>query len=225
MPSLVRRSAVVFDLDGTLVDTAGDLTAALNVVLARRGRGAVAPETIRTMIGDGAKTLVRRGLDATGGPIDDADFDAAVGEFLAYYDDNIAQHSRPFPGLVETLAVLARQGCVFGVCTNKAERFSVKLLRHLGLADHFAVVLGGDSLAIRKPDPRHLLATITGMGAVPERAVMVGDSVNDVKAARAAGVPVIAVSFGYTATPPAALGADALIDHLAELPDALTRLA
>jgi phosphoglycolate phosphatase len=220
-----RRSAIVFDLDGTMIDTAADLTAALNAVLIRRGRRKVASGAIRNMIGDGAKTLVRRGLEATGGLTNDLDFEAAVFEFMSHYENNIALHSRPFPGLVETLGVLAGQGCTFGVCTNKSERFSVKLLAELGLSGHFAAVLGGDSLAVRKPDPGHLLATIAGMGALPERAVMVGDSINDIKAARAAGVPVVAVSFGYTATPPASLGADALIHRLSDLPDALTRLA
>jgi phosphoglycolate phosphatase len=224
MPAL-RRTAIVFDLDGTLVDSAPDLCDALNRMLARRGRPPVEPAAIRAMIGDGARALVRRGLEGGGGVGDEAAFEAAVAEFLAHYDAHLADRSRPFPGVIEALTQLSAAGCRLGVCTNKAERFSRKLLDALGLGQFFAAVVGGDSLPARKPDPAHLVGALAQMGARPAEAVMVGDSANDVAAARGAGVPVVVVSFGYTRTPAAALGGDRLIDHFDELAAALAALA
>ena len=220
----LARTAVVFDLDGTLVDTAPDLAAALNATLDRHGRPGVAVETIRAMIGDGARKLLIRGFEATGGLPDEAVISDAMEHFLAYYGNNMSAASQVFPGLLSMLSVLRRQGCIFGVCTNKFEGFSRKLLTDLGIVGHFAAIVGGDTLSVRKPDPGHILATVERMGATPQSAVMVGDSANDVRAARAAGVPVVAVSFGYTATPARELGADHVIDSLSELPALLASL-
>ena len=216
--------AILFDLDGTLIDTAPDLSDTLNTVLARRGRPPVPADDVRVLIGDGARALVRRGLEATGGVPSETAFEEAVTEFFGHYDAHLADRSRPFPGVTEALTELRVHGCKLAVVTNKAERYSVKLLRQLGLADLFEAIVGGDSLPVRKPDPGHLLGTLDRIGAGPGRAVMVGDSLNDVTAARRAGVPVIAVSFGYTRVPPHQLGADLVIDAFSELPAAVARV-
>jgi phosphoglycolate phosphatase len=218
----MSRTAILFDLDGTLVDTAPDLHAALNVALAALGRPGVTSASVRNMIGDGAQRMVELGLAATGGSTA-SELQTGVAHCLGHYEANISRLSRPFPGVVEALAELRLRGCRLAVCTNKRARFSERLLDDLGLLASFDAVVGGDSLPVRKPDPGHILGTLGKLGAKPAQAVMVGDSANDVNAARAAAVPVIVVSFGYTAVPPRELGADALIDHFDELPAALAR--
>ena len=223
--SIMRRRAIVFDLDGTLVDSAPDLVATLNNVLARRGRAPIPAEAVRAMIGNGARALVLCGLEASGGLLAPAEINLTVDEFLAHYEAHVADLSRPFPGVVEALTALAQDGCVFGVCTNKIERFSVRLLEALGIAHYFAAIVGGDSLAVRKPAAGHVLGTLARMGAARAGAVMIGDSSNDIAAARAAGLPIIAVSFGYTSVPAAELGADKVIHHFAELAQAVAELA
>ena len=220
----MRKRAIVFDLDGTLVDTAPDLHDTLNAVLARRGRAGVSLDDVRHMVGDGVRALLERGFAATGGAPSEEIFAAASAEFLDHYGANVSLHSRPFPAVLETLERFRTAGHAMAVCTNKPHRFSAKLLADLKLADYFGAVLGGDSLPVRKPDKQHLLGTLAAIGADPAHAVMVGDSANDVAAARNAGVPVILVSFGYTATPARELGGDLLIDSFEELPAALDRL-
>lgn len=225
MPYRKRFDAVLFDLDGTLIETAPDLAAALNHTLARAGRPAVPVDGVRPMIGDGARALLERGLAATGPAPDKATMDRWHAELLEYYWEHVADLSHPFDGVVELLETMRIAGLKLGVCTNKPFGLSMKLFEALGLDHLFDAVLGGDSLSVRKPDPEHLLATLDLLGARPERAAMVGDSANDVQAARNAGVPVVVVSFGYTKTPAAELGADAVIDQFSELPAALSRLA
>ena len=218
------RRAILFDLDGTLVDTAPDLHAALNVALAAQGRAAVPIEGVRAMVGDGARELVKRGLAATGGMTEVA-VAAGTALFLDHYTANLSRLSRPFPGVADALAALKARGCRLAVCTNKQVGFSERLLADLALAPFFDAIVGGDSLAVRKPDPGHILGALARLGAGADAGIMVGDSTNDVRAARGAGVPVIAVSFGYTAIPPRELGADALIDGFAELPAAVARFS
>ncbi len=213
--------AVVFDLDGTLVETAPDLCAALNHVLSREGRPTLTVEQMRDMVGDGARRLIERGLAASGPSPTAAEVEQRMPLFLDYYGAHIAVTSRPFPGVVETLSVLARHGVRMGVCTNKPVEMSRRLLRALSLDRWFGTVLGGDSLEVRKPHPRHLMGVIEGLGATPAQTVMVGDSRNDVASARGLGVPVIVVSYGYTTEPAASLGADRLIDGFEELLEAL----
>jgi phosphoglycolate phosphatase len=220
----MARDAIVFDLDGTLVDTAPDLHHALNLVLAGAGRVPLGLQDVRAMVGDGARKLIERGFAGAGEPLEPATVSRYLAEFLAHYERHISRLSRPFPGVVECLDRLAAEGVRFAVCTNKPERLSRLLLEDLGLLHRFGAVLGGDSLAVRKPDPGHLLATLAALNAVPERAVMVGDSANDVLAARAAAVPAIVVGYGYTALAPALLGADLVVDRFAELPAAIARL-
>jgi phosphoglycolate phosphatase len=215
LPRFSHREAVVFDLDGTLVDTAPDLAAALNRLLAEEGRPALAAAGIRTMIGDGAAKLVERGFAATGGWPDDPA--VLVRRFLAIYEAGIAYRSRPFPGVVAVLERLTSADLRLGVCTNKPAAATEELLVALDLRRYFAAVSAGDGPA-RKPDPRHLLSAVARLGATTQTAIMVGDSANDVAAARAAGMAVIVVGFGYTATPARELGADAVIDRFDELP-------
>jgi phosphoglycolate phosphatase len=215
---------VVFDLDGTLVDTAPDLVDTLNIILAREGMPPVPFEVARNMIGGGARVLIERGLKAEGRSCSPVEINRLYSDFVAYYGDHLADRSCPFPGAVEAIEQLAARGCRFAVCTNKLEGLSVSLLRALGLSSHFAAVCGQDTFGVQKPNPEILLRTIRQAGGNPARSVMVGDSANDIDVARAAKVPVIAVDFGYTETPVAQLGPDRIIDHFDKLPAAVFEL-
>ena len=216
---------VVFDLDGTLVETAPDLAASLNHTLGAHGYQTIALDEVRPMIGDGAAAMLRRGLAAQDVELDEAGLRPLFDTYMAHYIDNLANESRPYPGLIEQLEALKAAGFKLGVCTNKAIRFTDKLLAALDLTKHFDAILGGDSLPVRKPDPEHLLATLREMRVMPRRAVMLGDSNNDVQAARNAGTKMVLVSFGYTAIPVAELDRDALINDFSELPWAIASLA
>lgn len=220
-----RFDAVLFDLDGTIVETAPDLCSALNHCLRLAGRPEVGVAEVRHMVGDGARALLRRGLAAAGAPAAEDEVERWFAELLARYREHVADASRPFEGAVQTLDALGQAGAARGLCTNKPILHTRRLLDALDLTRRFETVLGGDSLPVRKPNPRHLLAALETLGVAPRRAAMVGDSANDVAAARAAGIPVVLVSFGYTVTPVAELGADAVIDRLADLPAALAGLA
>ena len=222
MPEL--PGPIVFDLDGTLIDSAADLTEALNRVLADQGLPAVAEASVRHMVGDGAVKLIERGFAAAGRPFDDGLPARLRQAFLDHYGACLIQRTRAQPGAAEALAALSAAGRRMAVCTNKPAAMSETILAHLGLAGYFEAVLGGDSLQVRKPDPAPLFAAIERSGGAAPRAVMVGDSHTDVATARAAAVPVVVVSFGYTRTPARALGADAVIDHFDELLPALAAL-
>jgi phosphoglycolate phosphatase len=203
-----------FDLDGTLVDTSGDLAVALNHALGTIGRGPVPVEQVQRMVGRGAKVMLTRALTATGGA--EPELIARLFPILIeHYADNIAVQSRPYPGAVEALDALAARGVRLAVCTNKLERLARGLLDELGLASRFAAIVGGDSTDALKPDPTPLHAMIDKAGG--GRSLFVGDSDNDILAAKAAGVPSVAVSFGYVEGDPADLGADALIGGFHEL--------
>ncbi len=217
-------ATIVFDLDGTLVDTAPDLVDMLNVILRRHDVPAVAYGEARTMIGAGVKPLLQRALASKGMEFPAEEIDRLFREYLEIYAEHIADRSRPFPGLERALDVLAGQGHVLAVCTNKLEWLSVKLLDQLGLKSRFAAICGQDTFTMRKPDPDMLRLTIARAGGDTGHAVMVGDSMTDVATARAASVPVVAVDFGYTETPPAELGADRLISHFDALPAAVEAL-
>lgn len=220
-----RFKAIVVDLDGTLVETAPDLCAALNHTLGGMAVPPVDLADVRHMIGDGARALLRRGLEASGVESSDEDLEASFQTLLAYYNAHIADHSYPFDGIVDLLTAWKADGVKLGVCTNKMIGSTERLLAALDLSRHFDAVFGGDSLPVRKPDRRHLLAVLDAMSISPADAVMIGDSANDVAAARNAGVPVVLVSFGYTPVPASELGADAVIDHFDQLPSALAALA
>jgi phosphoglycolate phosphatase len=214
----------VFDLDGTLVDTAPDLIGTLNVILARHDVPAVGFDDARTMIGAGVKPLLKRALATRGIVLAPEALDALFAEYIELYGEHIADRSRPFPGLLGALDRLEAQGCRLAVCTNKLEWLSVRLLDRLDLSRRFAAIAGQDTFGVPKPNPEILRRTIERAGGMIERAVMVGDSTTDVATARNAGVPVIAVDFGYTDTPPAEFGADRLISHFDALPAAVAEL-
>ncbi len=218
-----RFSALLFDLDGTLVETAPDLCHALNHALSRLGRPPVSLEGIRAMIGDGARHMLTRAT--ADDPLSEARLDEAMGWLLEHYWAHVADESRAFADVPETLDTLAAAGGRLAVVTNKPAGLSAKLLDLLGLAPRFEAIVGADSLAVRKPDAGHVLGTLAMLDVPPEQAVMIGDSANDVNAARNAGIPVIAVSFGYTTTAPSELGADLVIDRFGDLAAALDSLA
>ncbi len=216
--------AVVFDLDGTLVDTAPDLTSALNWVLESEGREPLPEMDVRHMVGRGGRHLLMRGLAVSGVTASEAELDLLLPRFLAYYGDHVAERSTLFPGVEAALLSLSAHGVRLAVCTNKPIGLTEPLLAALGIDRHFQAILGGDSFTFRKPDPRHLLETLNRLEVAAAEAVMVGDSDSDVKAARGAGMPVIGVSFGYTETPIHELGVDKIIDHYDELLPALAGL-
>ncbi|MCE1235182.1 MAG: phosphoglycolate phosphatase [Hyphomicrobiales bacterium] len=215
---------VVFDLDGTLVDTADDLIATLNRVLGEEGVRAMTREDAGALLGAGAKAMIARGFALVGEEISAERLDVLFRRFLPIYEENIAVRSRPFPGAVAALDRFEAAGWRLAVCTNKLESLSRLLLGQLGLLDRFAAICGGDTFAVKKPDGGHVLGTIERAGGEAARAVMVGDSGNDVKAAQAAGVPVVGVTFGYTDRPVASFGPDVVIDRFDELFEAVGRL-
>ena len=215
---------IVFDLDGTLVDAAPDLIDTLNAILRRHDVPAVAFDHARTMIGAGVKSLLQRALASKGLHVPPAEIDRLFDEYLQLYAVHIADRSRPFPGLISALDALAADGCRLAVCTNKLEWLSVRLLDRLDLTRRFAAICGQDTFAMKKPDPEMLRLTIARAGGDPANAVMVGDSMTDVATAQAAGIPVVAVDFVYTETPPKELGADRLISHFNTLRDAVREL-
>jgi phosphoglycolate phosphatase len=216
-------ATVVFDLDGTLVDTAPDLCAALNHALAVLGRPGVPADDVRHMVGHGARKLLENGLAATGAVSPEL-IEAGVAPFLAFYADNIAVGSRPYPGVEAALDALAAAGSRVAICTNKPAALSQALVAALGWTDRFAANLGFDSVPAPKPDPGHLWATIAAVGGDAATTMFVGDSITDTTTAKAAGVPVVAVSFGFSDRPAALLGADLVIDHYADLLPALRTL-
>jgi phosphoglycolate phosphatase len=208
---------VVFDLDGTLVDTAPDLVATLNVILARLGLTPVPYDAARNMVGGGARVMIERGLASEGRRLPAAEVDTLVKDFIEHYAAHIADQSRPFPGLGAALDALEASGCRLAVCTNKLEWLSVRLLDVLGLSRRFVAICGADTFGLQKPNPELLLKTIARCGSAPEQAVMIGDSISDIGMARAAGVPVVAVDYGYTETPVSELGPDRVIGSLGDL--------
>ncbi len=221
VPAAIPFAAVVFDLDGTLIDSARDMTRVLNRTLSRFARPALSEAQVRGMVGDGSAALVRQAFAATGDALDDEALRTAL---AAYLDDYLQDDEPPvlYPDVPETLAALAESGVRLGLCTNKPERITRKLLAGLGLSPLFGALAGGDTLPVKKPDGRHLSWVVEALGG--GSAAMVGDNRNDVAAARAAGVPVVAMTYGYPRMPVHELGADILLDRIADLPDALRRL-
>jgi phosphoglycolate phosphatase len=215
---------VVFDLDGTLVDTAPDLINALNFVLDREGLPPVPLHSARNMIGGGARRLIERGLELEGRAASVGDITRLTDDFIAYYAEHIADVSRPFEGLESALDDLGRRGYRFAVCTNKLEWLSKLLLDRLGLSARFSAICGADTFGIAKPDPAILQQTVARAGGDISCAIMVGDAGPDIGVARRAGIPVIGVGFGYTEIPIAELKPDRLIHHMNELPAAVESL-
>jgi phosphoglycolate phosphatase len=215
---------VVFDLDGTLVDTAPDLINALNFVLEREGLAPVPLHAARNMIGAGARKLIERGLELEGRSMSTDEVTRLTGDFIDYYAAHIADASRPFEGLESALDDLGARGYRFAVCTNKLEWLSKLLLDQLGLSARFSAICGADTFGVSKPDPAILKQTIARAGGQLSSAIMVGDAGPDIGVARRAGIPVIGVEFGYTEVPIADLKPDRLIKHMRELPAAVESL-
>lgn len=215
---------VGFDLDGTLVDSARDLGPAVNHALGLVGRTPIPADATRDLIGGGARKMLERALDLTGGAVDEAEFERIFAELLIHYEAHIADNTVPYPGCLDALDALAERGCQLAVVTNKIELFSKKLLDALGMTDRFACVIGGDTLGPgrAKPAPDMIEEAISRCGG--GTFAMVGDSTFDVRAAKAAGVPVVALSFGYNDLPANELGANVVIDCYEDLVPALERL-
>jgi phosphoglycolate phosphatase len=215
---------IMFDLDGTLVDTAPDLAGAMNHVLATVGRPALPVDLVRHLVGHGARALIARGLEVTGEARPDL-IEPSLPLFLQYYAAHIADASRPFDGVERALDGLAAAGCTLAICTNKPTALADALVAALGWQGRFAAVIGQDRATRAKPDAAHVLETLAACDGDAASAAFVGDSATDAGAARNAGLPLVLVSFGYSDVPVDTLGADALIDHYDQLVPALAALA
>jgi len=224
MPPEISSLTIVFDLDGTLVDTAPDLTAAANHVFGLIGLAPISPAELRPLIGRGSRAMIEQGLRLHGVSKSPDEVSALHELFFPYYADNIAVLSRPFEGVPALLDALARAGARLAVCTNKLEVLSRSLLRQLDLDHRFAAIAGRDTFDVFKPAPGHLTRTVAMAGGRPERAVMVGDSEVDIATAAAAGVPSIGVTFGYTTVPVRDLRPTAVIDHYRDFMSALEQV-
>jgi phosphoglycolate phosphatase len=220
----MQSPTLVLDLDGTLVDTAPDLMRALNVVLESEGMAPVALGASIAMVGLGARAMIESAFAAAGKVPGEAKLTELMARFIQHYSTHIADHSRPFPGAEAALGRFSNAGWRLAICTNKLEGLARQLLQALGLAKRFSAITGQDTFGFRKPDPRHLVETIRAAGGEPGNAVMVGDSRTDIDCARAAGIPVVAVNFGYTAVPVEELGPDRVIGRFEALWDAVASL-
>jgi phosphoglycolate phosphatase len=223
----LRPLGLIFDLDGTLVDTAPDLLGATNAVLEAAGRPDMDTTTLRHMVGFGARSLITQAMAASGAPAEDSQMERLIGIFIAHYRAHIADFSRPFPGVEETLKRLKAEGAKLGILTNKPAELTGPLLEKLGLADYFIAIYGAGRKSYTKPDPRIFHDVVADLFAGEGDAgpvVMIGDSITDLSTARAAGAPCILMSYGYTPVPAAELGGDMVLDEFAQLPDALKRL-
>jgi len=215
----ISQPTLIFDLDGTLVDTAPDLLGAMNAVLTQQGRQPVDPETLRHMVGFGAASLIRQAMAATGDPVAEDRLPKLVDDFVVHYGAHIADASVPFPGVIETLTALKTQDVKMGVLTNKPHELALPLLDALDLSKFFGAIHGAGRFSYVKPDPRvfhHVVEELTGDPNAP--ALMIGDSTTDAKTARAANVPVILLSYGYTPDPVETLGADAVTGDFRDIP-------
>ncbi|MBX9907401.1 MAG: phosphoglycolate phosphatase [Beijerinckiaceae bacterium] len=212
---------VVFDLDGTLAETAPDIMRVLNVILVREQLPTLPLERARELVGAGARALIERGFRVSGKPLDPETLERLFEDFLLIYAEDVASDSFIHDGVLEAMATLAAEGFKLAVCTNKPILHTRLILDHFGITDRFAAVAGRDSFPFHKPDPRHLTLTIEAAGGDPARAVMVGDSRTDIDTARAAGIPSICVPFGYTDVPIESLNPDRVIQHFDELAGAV----
>ena len=213
--------ALIFDLDGTLIDSLPDLTAALNRMLTGLGRRELTTSEVRAMIGDGTRALVKRALGATGRVIGLKEAHEAFSDF---YEAALTRQTRLYPGVRETLADMRKSGARLGICTNKSQVMTMSVLNEFGIAKDFTAVIGGDVLSLRKPNPAHLLAVIEQLGAKPDEAIMIGDGENDFAVARAVGIPVILMSYGYLHVPPKSLSPDAWLESFADIPKTLAQV-
>ena len=214
---------LLFDLDGTLVDSAGDLAASLDTLMAEKGLPPIGIDTGRQLIGHGIANLVRSALKLRSASEDEDDIAIDLARFMEIYGSRLTRLTRPYPGVVETLDVLKSQGWSMGVCTNKREKFAASIVEDLGLSTYFKVVSGPDTFGVGKPDPRQLSETVRAAGGW-HPAIFIGDSEVDVAAAKAAGMPVIALTYGYAKIPLDTLAPDALLSSFADIPHAIGNL-
>lgn len=221
----MSASLVVFDLDGTLVDTAPDLVASLNHAVTQAGLEPVTYDDLTHLVGHGARAMIERTFTLRGAPLSASDLDWQMKEFIDFYHGSMPGNSIPYPGVIDAMDRLSSAGMMLAVCTNKLEMLAKSLIHGLGLAERFVAITGGDTFPVRKPDAEHLLSTIRLSGALPENTVMIGDSLNDMLVARNASVRSIAVPFGYSDVPIQTLEPDHIIQHFDELtPDLIARL-
>ena len=224
MTSQKLPAAVLFDLDGTLVDSLPDIAGALGTLFTEMGRDPLSSPDVKGMIGGGIPKLIERALNAARIEADQTHREELTQRFREIYGARATQLTRPFPGVIELLGQMKDAGTRLGVCTNKPETVTRQILDELSISPFIGAVIGGDTLTTKKPDAAPILAALDILGCSPAEAMMVGDSGVDAGAARAAGIPVILVSFGYTQTPVTEIGADAVIDTFAELPNAIARV-
>ena len=219
-----KPSAVLFDLDGTIADTALDLAATLNHLLTTSGRNEIHHDRVRNMVGEGARALIIKGFEYNNEELTDQEVEVLHDEYINYYRSHIADKTVLFPNVFITLETLARQNIPLAICTNKSMELTHLLLKQLKIFDFFTAVTCGDSFAYKKPDPRHLITTCKLMKADPKQAIMVGDSINDIDAAKRANMLSVGVSFGYTLTPIDELSPNIIINHFNEFFDALNKV-
>ena len=220
----MTSKTVVFDLDGTLIDTAPDLILATNHVLVGAGYQPVSPDFVLPYISYGSRVMIAEGIKHQGGEIQEDRIDEMFAALIAFYGANIAIESRPYPGLIEVLNSLRSRGIIIAICTNKREDMARQLMSELGLTSYFKAITGRDTFPVCKPDPEHLLGAIRLAGGEPKRSVMVGDSTIDYETAKAAAIPIIGVTFGYTDIPVAELDCDATISHFEDFLTALDQV-
>jgi phosphoglycolate phosphatase len=220
----VKSHALLFDLDGTLVDTAPDLLLALNAVLASAGRRPLGLAALKAMVGGGVRILLQRAFEATGAPITPPRLPELEAQYLTEYGRQLTANSRPFPHVQDTLIALRQGGAHLAVLTNKPQALTERLLNALDLAQYFAVIRGAETSCSIKPDARVVAEVIAALGGSTSDAVMIGDSATDVATARSAALPIVLVSYGYSPRPPAELGADAVIADFSELRRVLSPL-
>jgi phosphoglycolate phosphatase len=220
-----RFDTIIYDLDGTLIDSARDMCLAVSRVLADHGLPAITDQDARLFMGEGSKMTMRRAFAKNDRTLDDVQASAVTREFVRYYEQDPIRYTTAFDGVADVVARLDRLGLKQGVATNKFEKPARMILEGLKLMPPIAAVAGADTFPVRKPDPGHILMLIDKIAGRRDRAVMIGDSIHDVQAAHGAGLPAVLVSWGYTAKPADELGAEAVIEHFGGLPDALERIA
>lgn len=216
-----KPSAIIFDLDGTIADTALDLSATLNHILKQNGRDEIENSLIRNMVGQGAKALILKGFSHTGDIPTEKHLDILFDQYLKYYLNHISDKTKIFPGAIELLENLKNHNIKIAICTNKNIELTHALLKDLKIKHYFDAITCGDSFNFKKPDPKHLIETCKLMNVDPIKAIMVGDSINDISAGNSAKMLTVGVTFGYTETPVSKLGPDIIIDHFDQFIDAV----
>lgn len=221
LPALPEKATIIFDLDGTLVDSNRDLIPTLNIVTEPEGLPPIAFKDVGYIVGQGARMMIKRAFEFHERPLDEPTLDRLFQNFLAVYETRLTLETRPFENAVDVLDALIAQGWILGICTNKSERMAIKLIEELGLSDRFAAICGGDTFDFKKPDPQHIVETVLKADGDPLATIMVGDSKSDIYGAQRGDIPVIGVTFGYTDIPIEELKPTAIINHFNEFREAV----